>query len=104
MYTTGSGNGSLEEPRYEAARNPVAGSRAAHEIGPTLPLSGALRHTADRLELGLEQGLVDLPQLDGYTLLDADLDHFLPFDAKLLGQLFWREVIRHDPPSLCREP
>jgi hypothetical protein len=59
-----------------------------------------LRDGPERLELRLEQGLVDLALVDRHAFLHADPDHFHPVDAELLGQLLWRQVIRHASPSL----
>src|SRR5437667_5506699 len=59
-----------------------------------------LRHRAQRLELSLEQGLVDLALVDRDGLLHADLDHLLAIDPKLLRQLLRRQVVRHLLASL----
>src|SRR5262249_39730282 len=58
-----------------------------------------LRHGAERLELRLEQRLVDLPLVDRHAFLDAEADHFLPVDTEFLRQLVRREVVCHDAPS-----
>src|SRR5215212_1285670 len=60
----------------------------------------ALRECPQRLELSLEQRLVDLALVDRDRLLDADLDHLLAIDPKLLRQLLWRQVVRHRSSSL----
>src|SRR5439155_12186766 len=62
--------------------------------------SMAMRHGAERLELCLEQRLVDLALVDRNALLDTEADHFLPVDPELLGKLVRREVVCHDAPVL----
>src|SRR5919206_350635 len=42
-----------------------------------------LRHGSERLQLCLEQGLVDLALVDRNALLDADANDFAPIDAQL---------------------
>src|SRR5437763_855793 len=59
-----------------------------------------MRHGAERLELCLEQRLVDLALVDRNALLDTEADHFLPVDPELLGELVRREVVCHDAPVL----
>src|SRR5688572_8324174 len=54
-----------------------------------------LRHRAQCLELGREQGLVDLALVDRHAFLDAHPNYFLPVDPEFLRELFGREVIRH---------
>src|SRR5918911_938105 len=69
------------------------------------PVSVRLRRGAQRLELCLEQGLVDLPLVDRDALLDADADDLAPVDAQLLRQLVRRQVIRHvTPPRPTKKP
>src|ERR1044072_4393141 len=58
-----------------------------------------MRHGAQRLQLCLEKGLVDLALVDRDALLDADADHFAPIDAQLLRQLVRRQVVCHVAPS-----
>jgi pimeloyl-ACP methyl ester carboxylesterase len=53
------------------------------------------RALAERLELRLEEGLVDLALVDRDTFLHADPDHLLPIDPELFRQFLRREVIRH---------
>jgi hypothetical protein len=55
--------------------------------------------SADRLQLRLEEELVDLALVDRDAFLEADTDHLRAIDPELLRQLFRREVIRHDAPS-----
>ena len=54
-----------------------------------------LGHRAQRLELRLEEGLVDLALVDRYAFLDAHANDFLPVDSELLRELFGRQVVRH---------
>src|ERR671939_2099899 len=69
------------------------------------PASVRLRRRAQRLELCLEQGLVDLPLVDRNALLDADADDLAPLDAQLLRQLVRRQVVRHvAPPWSTKKP
>src|SRR3990170_2623245 len=58
-------------------------------------LMGRLRDAADGLELGLEQGLVDLAVVDRDALLDAEPDDRLAVDTELLRELLGRQVVRH---------
>ena len=60
-----------------------------------------LGHGSQRLELRLEERLVDLALVDRHAFLDADPDHFLPVDAQLLRELVRRQVICHSSSSLC---
>src|SRR5205823_687598 len=54
-----------------------------------------LRLRPQRLQLGLEEVLVDLPVVDRHPFLHADADHLLPIDSELFRQFLGREVIRH---------
>jgi hypothetical protein len=54
-----------------------------------------LGHRPERLQLRLEEELVDLSLVDRDAFLHADPDHLLPVDSELLGQFFRRQVIRH---------
>src|SRR5947207_14994674 len=67
------------------------------------PGSVRLRRRAQRLELCLEQGLVDLPLVDRDALLDADADDLAPVDAQFLRQLVRRQVVRHVAPLRPRK-
>src|SRR3990172_2503281 len=58
-------------------------------------LMSRLRDAADGLELGLEQGLVDLAVVDRDALLDAEPDDRLAVDTELLRELLGRQVVRH---------
>ncbi len=62
---------------------------------------GSLGHRPERLQLGLEEVLVDLALVDRHAFLHAEPDHLLPVDLQLFRQLFGREVIRH---SACSFP
>ena len=48
-----------------------------------------------RLELRLEERLVDLALVDRHALLDAEADDVLPLHADLLGELLRRQVVWH---------
>src|SRR5439155_23639542 len=54
-----------------------------------------LRGGADRVELRLEERLVDLALVDRDPLLETEADHFQPLDPELLGQLLRRQVVWH---------
>src|SRR5215211_2135958 len=62
-----------------------------------------LRHRRERLQLRLEERLVDLALVDRHTFLDAHPNHFLPVDAELLRKLIGRQVICHLAASCLRQ-
>ena len=88
-------------PRRRRRRRPLPAaqvSRALEDLrGGALMRLG---HGAQRLELRLEERLVDLALVDRHAFLDADADHFLPVDAQLLRELVRRQVICHSSSSL----
>jgi hypothetical protein len=49
-----------------------------------------LLQNPQRLELRLEQRLVDLALIDGHAFLDADADDLLAVHPEFLGQLLGR--------------
>src|SRR3984893_13778231 len=65
------------------------------------PPSSVLLQNPHRLELRLEQCLVDLALVDRHAFLDADADDLLAVDPEFLGQLLGREVIRPRRSFLC---
>src|ERR671916_101402 len=83
---------SVKEPELALARQVIASLAAEFE-----PLLVRLRQGAERLQLRLEERLVDLPLVDRHALLDADADYLLPLDSELLRKLVGREVVRHRP-------
>src|SRR5215213_10800011 len=72
----------LRRRAHARRRSPPSGSRRPLLV---LGLPGA-----DRLQLRLEEELVDLALIYRHALLEAHADHFLPVDAKLLRQLLGR--------------
>src|SRR6266550_4555211 len=65
------------------------------------PPRSVLLQNPQRLELRLEQCLVDLALVDGHAFLDADADDLLAVDPQFLRQLLGREVVRHRRSSPC---
>src|SRR5438876_11019597 len=92
--------GRRRRPRGSALHGRDAGGRA--EPRPTRagsPLRGSLGAGADCLELGLEERLVDLALIDRDAFLDTNADDRLAIDPQLLGELLWRQVVRHTQTS-----
>src|SRR5215213_11573205 len=96
-----------ERRRSQGAKGLACGRQGA-EVAGALAREGEVRLAvgggrllvlrlpgADRLQLRLEEELVDLALMDRHALLEAHPDHFLPVDAKLLRQLLRRQVVRH---------
>jgi hypothetical protein len=54
---------------------------------------------SQRLELRLEQRLVDLPLIDRHVFLEADADHFIASDPDFLREVVRRQVVGHLAPS-----
>src|SRR5438270_12604974 len=61
-----------------------------------------LRERAQRLQLRLEESLVDLALVDRHALLHTEADHLEPVHPEFLRQLFRRQVVRHAAPSSRR--
>src|SRR6266498_403980 len=74
----------LRRPRTRVHREKGFGGN----IAP--PPSSVLLQNPQRLELRLEQRLVDLALIDGHAFLDADADDLLAVDPEFLGQLLGR--------------
>ena len=95
-----------EKPARAPARRLLRGRppgsarpRASSCCGPSCALV-RLRERVQRLELGLEERLVDLALVDRHAFLDAQPDHVLPLHTKLLRELVRRQVVRHAWSSL----
>ena len=83
------------EGRLPEARG---GAKERLEVLHEARASGAAR--AQRRELSLEEGLVDLALVDRHAFLHTDADHLLAIDSHLLRELLGRQVVRHAAPPL----
>ena len=82
-------------PRPRRRKPPRRAARVARSQRASSARSVVLGHRPERLQLRLEERLVDLAVVDRDRLLHADLDHLLAIDPELLRQLLRREVVRH---------
>src|SRR5205809_816380 len=90
-----------DESRSQAALVGLAATAAGYgarsgSAGATkelLPALVQLGHRPDRLQLGLEEELVDLSLVDRHALLDAELDDLLAIHPELLRELLGRQVV-----------
>ena len=93
--STGTGSRKKAAARKSRLRR---AQRRASEVAPERRAqrgSVRLRQRAERLQLRLEEVLVDLAVVDRHPFLHAHPDHLLLVDPQLLRELFGREVIRH---------